>query len=292
MKISEKFKAKRSLFSLEVFPPRKNGTLESLWPTLEAISRLSPDYISVTYSAGGTGNRAFTADIAAKIQKEYGVDAVAHLTCVTSTREEVLQTLARLKQDGVENVLALRGDIVPDVPVYHDFSYASDLVELISAEGGFDIAGACYPECHPECSSLEEDIEHLKEKVDKGVTHLVTQLFFNNDDFYRFRDMCAQKGITVPMQAGIMPVTNKRQIERMVSMCGASIPHKLARQLSRYEGNAEALRDAGIAYATEQIIDLLSEGCDGIHLYSMNNAAMAEKIYGNVQTLFRHVNEA
>ena len=291
MKISEKFQTKKTLLSFEIFPPKKNGNLDTVWPTIEELAKTQPDYISVTYSAGGTGNKAFTGEIAVKLQNEYHIDAVPHLTCVSDSREQVRQRLKFLRANGVENIMALRGDIVPDMVPCTDFRYAADLVDFIRQEGGFDIAGACYPECHPECTSPEEDLRHLKEEVDRGVSHLVTQLFFENDDFYRFRENARKIGITVPIQAGIMPITNAGQIRRMVSMCGAGIPTRLSRLLTRYEGNPQAMRDAGIAYASQQISDLLSEDCDGIHIYSMNNAALARQIVGNVQSLFAHINQ-
>ena len=196
-----------------------------------------------------------------------------------------LTQLQQFKERGVENILALRGDVNPEIPRLHEFEYASDLTKFIKENGDFHVSGACYPECHLEAASLAEDIKHLKIKVEAGAEHLMSQLFFDNDTFHRFREMADIAGINVPIEAGIMPVVNKKQIERMVSMCGASLPPKFAKMMQRYEHNPEALRDAGIAYAIDQIVDLISSGVDGIHLYTMNNPYVARKISEAVRSL-------
>ncbi|MFA9381728.1 MAG: methylenetetrahydrofolate reductase, partial [Acetanaerobacterium sp.] len=216
---------------------------------------------------------------------------LAHITCINSSKEQVLSVLREFRQNGIENVLALRGDRIPDAPEQGDFSYARDLVHFVHGNCDFDIAGACYPEGHPECDSLAEDITHLREKVDMGITHLNSQLFFDNEDFYRFIELVRRAGITVPVQAGIMPVTNARQIERMVSLTGAKLPGKFSRIIARYGHSPQALRDAGIAYATEQIIDLVASGVDGIHLYTMNQPYIARQISGNIASLLSDDNE-
>ena len=219
----------------------------------------------------------FACDVASKI-KENGITPMIHLPCINYTKEEISSTLDEIKNRGIENILALRGDRNPDIEPKMDFPHASDLITYIKSKGDFDIAGACYPECHPDADSLVDDIINLKKKVDAGASHLITQLFFDNDAFYEFREKTAIAGINVPIEAGIMPVVNKNQIERMVTTCGASLPRKFVRIMQKYENNPEALRDAGIAYAVNQIVDLVASGVDGIHLYTMNNAYVAGKI--------------
>ncbi len=279
MQILEKFDQGRTVFSLEVFPPKKDSPVESIYRVLGELTKLNPDFISVTYGAGGNTADHTTCDIASFIQSNFGIDALTHLTCVNSTKEDMNTILEYLKRQGTMNILALRGDRNPEIEPKKDFTYASDLVEYIRTKGDFHLSGACYPEIHLEASSMEEDIEHLKHKVDCGVEHLISQLFFDNDYFFAFLEKARKKGITVPIEAGIMPVVNKKQIERMVTMCGVSIPSKLAKILQRYEHQEEALRDAGIAYAVEQIMHLVSSGVDGIHLYTMNNSYIATKIH-------------
>ncbi len=276
MKVRDIFKEKM-VFSFEVFPPKKTSTVDVIYNTLDELSGLKPDFISVTFGAGGSGNSFFALDIASRI-KESGLIPVLHLPCINFTRAEIDSTLAEAQKRGVENILALRGDINPDIPPVRDFEHASDLITYLRSKGDFDIAGACYPECHPDAETLDEDIANLKLKVEAGADHLITQLFFDNDSFYDFRDKAAAKGINVPIEAGIMPVVNKNQIERMVTTCGASLPRKFVKIMQRYEHNPEALRDAGIAYAINQIVDLAASGVDGIHLYTMNNAYVARKI--------------
>ena len=276
MKVRELFKEK-TVFSFEVFPPKKTSTVDVIYQTLDELSGLKPDFISVTFGAGGSGNSFFALDIASRI-KESGLIPVLHLPCINFTRAEIDSTLAEAQARGIENILALRGDINPDIPPVKDFEHASDLITYLGGKGDFDIAGACYPECHPDAETLDEDIDNLKIKVEAGADHLITQLFFDNDSFYDFRDKAAAKGINVPIEAGIMPVVNKNQIERMVTTCGASLPRKFVKIMQRYEHQPEALRDAGIAYAINQIVDLAASGVDGIHLYTMNNAYVARKI--------------
>ncbi len=287
MKIASLFQEK-TVFSFEVFPPKKTTPVETVYQTLEELQGLKPDFISVTLGAGGSGNGENTVAIAKRLQETYGITSMSHLPCIHHTREQIDNLLDTFEENGIENILALRGDRVPDLEPANDFAHASDLVSYIhSKKPHFDIAGACYPECHTEASSLEADIDNLKKKIDAGVTHLITQLFFDNDAFFHFQAEARKAGITVPIEAGIMPVTNSKQITRMVSMCGASLPRKFTRIIQRYEDNPAALQDAGIAYAIAQIIELLAAGVDGIHLYTMNNPYVARKISDAISGVLR-----
>ncbi len=286
MKITKIFNEKnRAILSFEVFPPKKTSPIESVYDKLEEICELKPDFISVTYGAGGTGGHSRTCEIASKIKNELGVESVAHLTCVNSTKQNIDETLEDFRQHNIENILALRGDYIDAVEPKKDFLYASELCSYIRTKGDFDLSGACYPEVHLEAENEVEDVLNLRKKVDAGAEHLISQLFFDNSVFYRFIERTKIAGINVPIEAGIMPVTNKSQIERMVSMCGASLPIKFAKIMQKYENKPEALRDAGIAYAVEQIVDLLANGVDGIHLYTMNNPYVARKITEAVESL-------
>lgn len=286
MKIADIFKnTDRAVLSFEVFPPKKTSPIESVYGTLEDICSLKPDFISVTYGAGGTGGHSRTCEIASKIKNDLGVESVAHLTCVNSTKEDIDSTLEDFKAHNIENILALRGDYVDGTERKKDFVYASDLCSYIRSYGGFDLGGACYPEVHMEANDEVEDILNLRKKVESGAQHLISQLFFDNSVFYRFLERAKIAGINVPIEAGIMPVTNKKQIERMVSMCGASLPSKFTKIMQKYDSKPDALRDAGIAYAVEQIVDLLANGVDGIHLYTMNNPYVAKKISEAVVSL-------
>ena len=247
---------------------------------------IRPDFISVTYGAGGGGNvNHSTQEIACMIENEYHITAMAHLTCVGCTKESALEVMNTLKAGGVENILALRGDHNPNAVSHTDFLHADDLVSWIRQHGDFGISGACYPEGHPESPDVVSDIRYLKQKVDAGVTHLVSQLFFDNDDFLRFWERCRLAGIEVPIEAGIMPVLSKASIQRMVSMCGASLPRKLTRILARYGDHPQAMREAGIAYAIDQISDLIAAGVDGIHLYTMNNPQVARQISDSITAI-------
>ena len=276
MKIREIFD-KKTVFSFEVFPPKKTSSVDVIYRTLDELNDLKPDFISVTFGAGGSSNNTFACDVASRI-KENGITPMIHLPCINYTKDEISATLDEIKSRGIENILALRGDRNPDIEPKTDFPHASDLITYIKSEGDFDIAGACYPECHPDADSLVDDIINLKKKVEAGASHLISQLFFDNSAFYEFREKTAIAGINVPVEAGIMPVVNKNQIERMVTTCGASLPRKFVRIMQKYENNPDALRDAGIAYAVNQIVDLVASGVDGIHLYTMNNAYVARKI--------------
>lgn len=287
MKIKNLFEEGKTVFSLEVFPPKRNHPIETIFNTLDQLKDLGADFISVTYGASGSLADNSTCEIASAIKHKYGIVSAAHLTCVNSTREEVKTVLERLKENDIDNVLALRGDLVPDVAPKDDFKHASDLIEFIKEEGyDFGISGACYPEGHVDSPDSMTDILNLKRKVDAGAEHLISQLFFDNRFFYEFIEKVRIAGITVPVEAGIMPVVNKKQIERMVSLCGASLPQKFTKMMSKYENRPEAMRDAGIAYAIDQIVDLVSEGVDGIHLYTMNNPYIAKRISDGIKNLF------
>ncbi|MDD2619773.1 MAG: methylenetetrahydrofolate reductase [NAD(P)H] [Syntrophomonadaceae bacterium] len=284
MRTAEIFKNK-TVLSLEIFPPRRTASIDIIYDTLDELKGLSPDFISVTYGAGGSENNTATLEIAAAIKNDYGIESVAHLPGIYLTKGDVLKMLDGFKQKGIENILALRGDINPELAPQRDFRYASDLISFIKENGDFNIIGACYPEGHNESGSLIEDIRNLKTKVDAGTDQLITQLFFDNNHFYSFRERAAIAGINVPIEAGIMPVVNKKQIEKMATLCGVKLPRKFTAMMEKYENNPIAMRDAGIAYAIDQIVDLLAQDVDGIHLYTMNNPYIAYKIYAAISTL-------
>lgn len=285
LRTSELFGHGRTVFSFEVFPPKKTSAVETIYDTLKELRELSPDFISVTYGAGGSGANSKTAEIASYITNELGITAVAHLTCINNTKEDILAILDEFKRLGIENILALRGDVTPDITPKDDFRYASDLVSFIKQHGDFDISGGCYPDVHFEAPDAATDIENLKKKTDAGAEHLISQLFFDNRTFYDFRDRARAAGINVPIEAGIMPVVNTKQIERMVALCGASLPPKFSRIMQKYENDPEALCDAGIAYAVDQIVDLIANDVDGIHLYTMNKPYIARRIADSIRTL-------
>ncbi len=289
MNITDLFKEK-TVFSFEVFPPKRESGIETIYKTLDELKDLSPDFISVTYGAGGVGvANASTIDLCSTIKNQHGVNTIAHLSCLYNTKESVDQILEQLKENNIDRILALRGDVNPDYEVKHDFKYASDLTEYImSKDMGFSVSGACYPEVHQEAENMVEDIKNLKKKVDAGADHLISQLFFDNNAFLDFVEKVRIAGIDVPIEAGIMPVTNKNQIERMVSMCGASIPAKLSKVLQRFGDNPEAMRDAGISYAVDQIIDLVANGVDGVHIYTMNDPYVARKITESVKSIVKN----
>ncbi len=284
MSISEKFNNGHTVFSFEVFPPKKDSSPDSILDKLSELKKLEPDFISVTYGAGGSAANNITARIARAIN-DMGITSAAHLTCIHNSKEDIIRILDEFKKQGIENILALRGDINPDIEPVHDFRYASELTAFIKAHGDFHVSGACYPEGHFEAPDLDTDIENLKRKVDAGAEHLMSQLFFDNAFFFRFLEKARAAGINVPIEAGIMPVVNVKQIEKMVSVCGASLPPKFVKMMQKYESRPEALRDAGIAYAVDQITDLIASGADGIHLYTMNNTFVATKITESIRSL-------
>lgn len=289
MYIKDIFSSKKPVLSFEVFPPKQDQELEKVLSAVEELSLLPIDYMSVTYGAGGSNSKNTTA-IASFLKDRLSIPSLAHLTCVTNTKEDIAQKLEEYKALGIENILALRGDKPRDFEgdeLFPGYQYASELTKAIKDFGGFCVGGACYPECHPNSPSLDVDIENLKRKVDAGADFLVTQMFFDNEAFYSFRDKAVKSGIHVPITAGIMPLTSINQIQRMViNSGGATMPSKFMRILSKYQDNPEALKQAGIAYAVEQIIDLLSNDVDGIHLYTMNRPKTTRKIVEVINELF------
>lgn len=275
--------SKRTSLSFEVFPPKKEEEFENIFDFLREASKLHPDFISCTYGAGGS-RAGKTIEIASFIQKELGIDAIAHITCVGFTKADLEKNCEALKAAGVNHVLALRGDrpqhMTDEQFNSREFFYATDLVRHLKAHTSLQISGACYPEKHFESPTLEEDLAHLKEKVDAGVTSLVTQMFFDNACFYRFIELVRAKGITVPIHAGIMPITTAKQLGTTVSLSGSSVPKELADLIATYGENKEDMRKAGIDYAVRQILDLKEHGVDGIHIYSMNKLKTTTEICG------------
>lgn len=279
MNIRDMYKSKKHLFSFEIFPPKVATAFEKVSGVVDELTILSPDFISVTYGAGGSVKDNRTVELCKIVKNSNRSEPMAHLTCVGSSRQEISELLDQLEAIGVTNVLALRGDKNPNVTKEGDFRYASQLTEYIkTVKPHFNVMGACYPAGHCESASQKDDIINLKRKVDAGASGLITQMFFDNEEFYRFRDLAQVAGIEVPIEVGIMPITNSRQIERVISLSSATMPARLSKLLSRYGQNDKAMFDAGVAYATEQIIELLSADVDGVHLYTMNNPLVAKKI--------------
>lgn len=280
MKIIDILNSKRATLSFEVFPPKTSDKYETVKAAVDGIAALKPDFMSVTYGAGG-GTSDYTVSIARHI-KEFGVTSLAHLSCISSNKADVKNKLKELKALGIENILALRGDLPKDFSGNLDYSYASELVAEIREEGGFCVGGACYPEGHPESSTLFSDIDNLKRKVDAGCDFLTTQMFFDNDVFYNFLSKVREAGIYVPIIAGIMPVTNAKQIKRIVGLSGGSLPTRFRRIVERFGDDDRAMMQAGIVYASEQIIDLYANGVKGVHVYSMNKPEVAAAIKANL----------
>ncbi len=285
MKITELYEKKKRSLSFEIFPPKKDSELKNIDATLEVLCELKPDFISVTFGAGGSSNCNRTIELARKIKYEYQIEPVVHLTCLTYDRPEMDAFIEVLQQEGIQNVLALRGDRNPNISEKNDFKHASDLISYLKKNADFCIAGACYPECHPESKNRVSEMKYLKTKVDAGAQVLLSQLFFDNEQFFGFADDCRIAGIDVPVIPGIMPVINAAQIRRMVTMCGASFPERFQKIIHKYEDRKEALFDAGMSYALSQIIDLLASDIDGIHLYTMNNPIVARKICEGIHNI-------
>ncbi len=288
MKIIDIITGDKPSLSFEVFPPKTSANLESVKSASEKIAALKPSFMSVTYGAGG-GTSEFTVSMAQNIQSKYNVTALAHLTCVNSTREEVYQRLRALKENGIENILALRGDIVEgnENREKWDYHYANELVSEIKQFGDFCIGGACYPEGHPESEHQRDDILNLKRKVDAGCSFLTTQMFFDNNILYNYLYKIREAGITVPIVAGIMPVTNAKQIVRSCKLSGTYLPQRFKTIVDRYSNNPDAMKQAGIAYATEQIIDLFANGINAVHVYSMNREDVARTIQANLSEIIK-----
>lgn len=289
MKISEiyeKKKGKSPVLSFEIFPPKRDTTLKSIDETLDVLCHLNPDFISVTFGAGGSATNSLTVELAKKIKKNYGIEPVVHLTCINYTKDEILAFTDELAEAEIENVLALRGDRNPDIAPKEEFFYASELVSFLKKErSSLCVGGACYPEGHTEATSKVADLHNLKKKADMGAEFLISQLFFDNEQFYSFREKLAIADIKPPVSAGIMPVINRTQIERMVSLCGASLPEKFKRILQKYEYEKDALFDAGMIYAVNQIVDLVAHDVDGVHVYTMNNPVVAKRICDSIRNL-------
>lgn len=278
--IQNMFENKRSI-SFEVFPPKKDGEFEAAFEILDAMGKLSPDFISVTYGAGGSRSGK-TVEIASYIQNKLGIDAMAHVTCVGSKREQLLEVYKALKTHGVNHVLALRGDRPKDMSdeqfEARDFAHASDMMAFLKENTDLHMAGACYPEKHYESFSMESDLNNLKKKQDAGAEFLISQLFFDNDFYYSFLERAAKKGIIIPICAGIMPITAAKQIGTTITLAGSSVPKALADIIATYGENPEDMRKAGIDYAIRQIRDLQENGVNDIHIYTMNKPKMAKEI--------------
>ena len=285
MKVSDIYKNGGRTLSFGIFPPKRNEELRNIDATLEVLCELKPDYISVTFGAGGSSNCNKTIELARKIKEQYGVEPVVHLTCLYYDREEIDAFADVLRDAGIENILALRGDVREDIPRKNDFSHASDMASYLREKYDFCILGACYPERHPESADMVSEIRHLKTKVCSGTEVLLSQLFFDNRLFYDFKEKCAIADISVPVIPGIMPVVKAAQIKRMIAMCNTSFPERFQRIVDLYADREDALFDAGMAYALSQIIDLLASGTDGIHLYTMNNPRIARRICEGIRNI-------
>lgn len=283
--IKDIYKQGKTVFSFEVFPPKKDDEIYDIYKTLDTLKTLNPDFISVTYGAGG-GNSRKNAAIAAYIKNICEIEPIAHLTTVAMDEEFLLNFIQELKEKGVSNVLALRGDRPKDMSdedyENRTFQHADDVIRIIRKQSDLCIAAACYPEIHPESESRETDLFYLKQKVDTGVNFLITQMFFDNSKFYAFREEAHKYGIDVPISVGIMPVTSSKQLGTSVSLSGTSVPQALSNLVAKYANNPDDMRKAGIEYATQQIEDLIQNGTDGIHLYTMNKAATACEIMSNL----------
>lgn len=286
MKLSSILGSGTPTLSFEVFPPKTADNYASVETAVEEIASLKPAFMSVTYGAGG-GTSAFTTSIAANIQKKHDVTALAHLTCVSSTKQKVQEQVEMFKAEGIENILALRGDIPKDGKVEQDYKYASELIYDVKSRGDFCIGGACYPEGHVESKNITDDIKHLKEKVDAGLDFMTTQMFFDNHILYTFLYKIREAGIKIPVVAGIMPVTRANQIERIIGMSGTYLPQRFKAIVDKFGDNPDAMLQAGVAYTTEQIIDLLANGVNHIHVYTMNRPEVAQQIQKSLSEIIK-----
>ena len=284
MKSTEIHKRQKSL-SFEIFPPKKDAELDNIDDTLDVLCELDPDYISVTFGAGGSVNGNRTVEIAKRIKNKYGIEPVVHLTCLHYSKDEIDRMAENIAREGIQNVLALRGDRTPKLEEKNDFKHSTDLIAYLKEKYDFCFLAACYPECHPESENKIADFNALKRKVDAGAEVLLSQLFFDNELFFDFRERCRIGDINVPIIPGVMPVINAAQIKRMVSICNASFPERFKRIIEKYEDNKEALFDAGMSYALSQVIDLLVSDIEGIHLYTMNNPQVARRICEGIKNI-------
>lgn len=287
MKISEILNDGKLHLSCELFPPKKGENLPGALEVVRATAALSPSFISVTYGAGG-GTREFTAEMARSVRAETGIEALAHMTCVVADRESVKQTLEQYRACGIENILALRGDVPAGMEeqAFRTYRHASDLMDEIRAFGGFAIGGACYPEGHPEAQNADADIDYLKLKMEHGCDFFTTQMFFDNNIFYHFLYRLLAKGVSAPIIAGIMPIVSEKQVLRTAQLSGTALPRRFLALVERFGSNPAAMRQAGIAYATEQIIDLIANGVNHIHIYTMNKPDVAAQIFSNLSEIY------
>ena len=286
MKIIDILNTKEVTLSFEVFPPRTEAGILTVEQATEQIAALRPDFMSVTYGAGG-GTSKHTTRIAADLQQKYGTNVLAHLTCVSSTKEMVRGMIRNYRENGIENIMALRGDIPAEGRTVFDYNHASELIyDIKSIDDSFCIGGACYPEGHVECERQSEDIMHLKEKVDAGCDFLTTQMFFDNATMYSFMYRIREAGIEVPIVAGIMPITNPGQVKRSVALSGATIPQRFRTMVDRFGDDPESMKQAGVVYAAEQIVDLIANGVTHIHVYSMNKPEIAAAIQNSLSALW------
>lgn len=287
MRLTELLKSDEVTISCELFPPKQGAQLENYKKIVKDMAAVKPAYMSVTYGATG-GTSDYTVELADEVCNVNHIPALAHLTCASSTREKVASVIGELKEHKIENILALRGDIPQDAdfPLPNQYKHASELIADIKAQGDFCIGGACYPEGHPEADTIYEDLDHLKEKVEAGCEFLTTQMFFDNNILYNFMYKALKRGIDVPVVAGIMPVTNASQIKRIVSLSGNMVPPRFLAIVDRFRENPEAMKQAGIAYATEQIIDLIANGVNHVHIYTMNKPDIAGAILENLSEIY------
>ena len=289
MKVTEILKDEKPSLSFEVFPPKKESSFESVERAVKKIAAIKPAYMSVTYGAGG-GTSKYTLELAKSIKENFGVETVEHLTCVSSTKQVVHEQIKRIKESGVQNILALRGDIPHDMldcdRSLWAYNHATELIrEIKETDESFCVGAACYPEVHPESKNSKEDIAFLKAKVDAGCEFLTTQMFFDNNLLYSFLYKLREAGVTVPVVAGIMPITKANQVERAINLSGCHVPQRFKCLVDRFGSDEDAMKQAGIAYATDQIIDLFSNGVNNVHVYSMNKPDVAEKIYANLSSI-------
>lgn len=285
MYIKDFYKQHKPVISFEVFPPKKDYSLESIYSTIEALSNLNPDYISVTYGAGG-GTKDKTVEIASIIKNRFNIESLAHLTCVSARKKEIVQIVKDLQDNNIQNILALRGDLPSDpnfiFPTPLHYKYAMDLIHDLVENYNFCIGAAFYPEGHVEAIDFETDLKYVKKKAEIGASFLISQIFFDNQYFYHFRDKFKYLGINIPLSAGIMPVTNGKQLYRIASLCGCTIPRGLSKLVAKYKNSPLKFKKVGISYAVEQINDLIAHGVDGIHIYTMNHSEIAEQILDQV----------
>jgi methylenetetrahydrofolate reductase (NADPH) len=284
MRIIDVLKQDRVTLSFEVFPPKKADGMDAVMEAAKKIAALHPDFMSITYGAGGSTSK-YTLEMASQLSAQYGVSVLPHLTCIASTKDYVAEMVHEIQSRGIENIMALRGDIPQDGIVAHDYAHASDLIADIRAQSDLCIGGACYPEGHIECVHRQDDIIHLKEKVDAGCDFLTTQMFFDNSIFYNFLYRIREKGIEVPVLPGIMPITNAKQLSRSVALSGTQVPARFRAIVDRFGDSPAAMKQAGIIYASEQIIDLIANGISHIHVYSMNKPEVAAGILNNLSSI-------